>query len=394
MRKVSLFFLGSILSISLSAQEVLKQADFGIQKDSVIGYVKNWRGNEFHISSQEYWIWKDWQRLESQIQWVWDYATESLKPNKNIHFTYHSGHGKKAVRLSHTWDKATAKWWKTRRDTTLYHHSGEELEIYTHKLTMGSSFWKKHEKEFYTYLSDKRHTRDSYKWDLASESWKKYARIEIGQNEEGKIEYYRAYIWNAQNGEWDFAGRANYSYDKERRLIDEKIYDEQDLKMRRYESTYQEDGYLKEIIEYQTYPVGQEWDKVKRFSFKYDQTGKLYREEEEFWEWGTQDWSLIAYKLIYGKTHQEALIEEVESIPLNCNFPNPYTAQTPFTCTEMISGKSYQLELLDLAARVVEVQSLIGDEIISLKAQLPEGVYILLIKDQSQVLAAEKIYVR
>ena len=84
MRKLLLFFLGSILSISLAAQEALTQADFGIQKDSVIGYVKSWRGPEFIESSKEYWSWGDWQKAESRLHLIWDHANESWKPNAHI----------------------------------------------------------------------------------------------------------------------------------------------------------------------------------------------------------------------------------------------------------------------------------------------------------------------
>lgn len=394
MRKLLLFFLGSILSTSLFAQEVLTQTHFGIQKDSVIEYFKNWNSQDFFAASREYWTWRDWQKAESQVHIVWDHTSQSWKPNKNIHFTYHGGHGKQAASFSHTWDKATGRWWKTQRDTTIFHDSGRELEVYTHKLTMGSSFWKNRKKEVYQYESEHVYKLYTYDWDLVSNKWKEFTMMEISEKPSGKIDYYRAYFWDEQSRDWYFIGRGSYSYDKEGRLLEEKIYDEKDLKMRRYQSSYNEAGLLDEIIEYGGFPGGMQWTESRRYSFKYDTNGKLYQEDREYKDPTSQAWVLHSYLLIYGKSHQEALAEEAESIPLTCNFPNPYTSQTPFNCTEMLSGKEYQLELIDLAGRKVEEQNLIGDEIISLKAEVPQGLYLLMIKDQSQVLTAERIYIQ
>ncbi|MEM8892860.1 MAG: T9SS type A sorting domain-containing protein, partial [Bacteroidota bacterium] len=204
----------------------------------------------------------------------------------------------------------------------------------------------------------------------------------------------RSFLWNTQKSSWTFESRASYTYDEEGKMIEEIHYDEEDLPMSRFKSSYNERGYLKELLEYTSYPRGDEWSEVFRLSFLYDKDAKLYREEQEYKDPTTQSWVLNYYSLIYGKTHSEALLEEAESIPLSCNFPNPYTSKTPFNCTEMLSGKAYQLELLDMAGRRLEVQNVIGDEIISLQAQVPQGLYLLLIKDQSQVLMAERIYIQ
>ncbi|MEL6256030.1 MAG: T9SS type A sorting domain-containing protein [Bacteroidota bacterium] len=393
MRKVLLFILGSILSISLSAQEALTQADFGIQKDSVIGYVKSWRGPEFIATSKEYWIWDDWLKAERKIHLIWDHTNEDWNPNRNVHFSYHSGHGKKTASFSHTWDKSTARWWKTQRDTTIYLHSGKKQEVYTHKLTMGSSFWKNHRKHVYTYTSDRSYSVFSYDWDPSSKNWQAYSRTDIGENEVGKIDYFRNYSWNSLSKSWSFTGRAKYIYNEEGKMIEEIHYDEQDLKLTRSRSLYNEEGNLKELIEDSSYPRGSEWSEAYRITFLYDQDGKLFREDTEYKDPTTNSWVLNGYSLIYGKTHSEALLEEVESHSLICNFPNPYSPGTPFTCSEMLSGKKYTMELIDLSGRLVDSQKIIGDEILSLKKWQVQGLYILIIKDEEKLLAREKIFI-
>ena len=140
------------------------------------------------------------------------------------------------------------------------------------------------------------------------------------------------------------------------------------------------------------------WVNFQRRFVQFDQYGNLTGERSgELHSGDSNDWSNgpnAAECRHYWSEETSATRPFAASNILDCTLPNPYSANAPIQCLSLDQASSYRARLFDQTGRQVYAQTFAGSETFSLGANLPPGLYYLMVEDRKEILYRRKIAIQ
>ena len=77
---------------------------------------------------------------------------------------------------------------------------------------------------------------------------------------------------------------------------------------------------------------------------------------------------------------------------IECKYPNPFIQGNEINCV-LENGKDYELSIFDIQGRIIYYTSMSGNTSLNFNQQLPNGLYILTIQDERNIVYRDKLII-
>jgi len=135
------------------------------------------------------------------------------------------------------------------------------------------------------------------------------------------------------------------------------------------------------------------WSMLARYQTAYDEESRpLVETGWQIWDaaqsiWVNED---ITIRRRHFWSEQSVATEEISS-PNSCFFPNPFSRSSSFTCEPFPLAGAAELTLTSLTGQVLLRQNLSGSGQYRLPGDLPNGMYVVLIRQKNQLVHLQKL---
>lgn len=208
-------------------------------------------------------------------------------------------------------------------------------------------------------------------------------------NSDNLIANSRREFWNVDIADWVLSSQIIYSYqgqDNTEALTQQwdgfnEIWLNTNLVTNIFNNNHQIIEHLSQVW------LNDTWTNLFRSRFQHDAAGNLIRSEGDLFtegNWRPQNacdlyWSLFATPIFEPITNQ-----------IHCSFPNPFRAGSTITCEDLDFGKSYELVVFDINGIQHFTKKITETNDVSIHKNLPQGMYILVVKNEDGLVFRQK----
>ena len=294
---------------------------------------------------------------ETESDWIENAWQDSWRSTH----TYADGHPWQ--QLTENWDTEASAWVGESRTT--YSYQDELLSVETRETwDISMQTWVYDTQVNYTYFPNKLSQNITYKlWNGID--WDDNYRFTYTYNVHGLMTEYVQQYW-INNTAWADAFRTFISYNDVGKTVE----------------------YWYKYYNTNTGVVSFGW----RNQSEYNENNQLLIATAQNWNSETADWQ-NSQKSVYYYSPLNG-IDLPNSEISGCEFQNPYITGAPISCLVFKASESYMLSVYDMTGNLVIHQQISGNKPFSIDKSLPEGLYMLIINSQTELVYAKKIIIQ
>ena len=396
--------------------------------DTLMGYQWNRETEEWVPRARIVKIYNDDEQVTGKYFQIYVHRDSTWREGLYFQYDYNTS-GDLTELLIQYWNPDSAVWVNHFKKTNNYDDAGNLTEILTQWWSVRKNEWVDHQQKLLTW-NDGLLVADTVKIHrFMSDGWMNHHYSAYSYNDAGVKTTRTFYIWKHHDGNWKKVRRFNYNYDSSTgdlaNVVSQKWRGD-DIGWKdqyRFNYTYDDDGnvtvylfefwnYYKEEwtekvkIDYEYDDQGlmvhfvrqqmnfflDDWMNVKQASFQYDDDGNMTEKIVQFWDRHNEEWvnyrkweMILQYKMLSG-------ISDVEKTDVRAVFANPYRPGDPISFAGLESG-TYGLQLFDINGRLLETRTVEQRSQTAFTTDLRNGLYIMMLSDNSRVLFHSKLLI-
>ena len=399
--------------------------DMGV--DTLLGYRWNVELGQWDLRARIIETYSSDELLAEKLFQVWTIDSTWLD-GLYFEYTYNEA-GNLTEMVIQYWKPDSAVWVNHFRKTQTYNDDGLLTDINTFWWHCWAEEWVNHHHKIFTYDADIL-VADTVKiFHHMDEEWMDFLYNEFTYNEAGmkivKTNYFKhmgmgewllnfrwnyAYDstgalvtqitgqdWHAPLEEWEDFNRYNYTYDVDGNVI-YYLYE----KWNHFDSTwkgivqidyfYDASGFLSQYVMQHKPMCLDEWANVKQAFFTYDADGNMIEKIVQLWNPEAEDWvNFEKWEMLLDyKGGIVGIGDPLASGGIRAVFPNPYQYGDKITFEGLGEG-NYTLSVIDLTGRLLEKQSYIPGQSVSIKVDYRTGTHLLILSADNRMVYRGKI---
>lgn len=258
-------------------------------------------------------------------------------------------------------------WRNFRRRTLSYHPAHKGLtEVVDQKWSVVEQVWVNTQRKDYNYNNEGLWSSELVQnWDSLSSAWQNENRQLFLSGPQGQFQGRLRQVWELE--EWKNQFRGGQAFNGQILNI-------------QFERWKDQTG---------------EWVDDSRHLLNYDENSRLLLSQGwQRWDEKMAQWENDANTLRYTYYWSELMTPTSEvHIPNSCQITNPYSIGALFWCDLPASGQEYSLELFDLLGRKIYSATFTWEEQPTITQSLPNGAYILRIRQNERIFHLQQLTV-
>ena len=331
-------------------------------------------------------------QMSEQLTQNWNPSLSDWVNSQKTDYSYDAS-GYVIGYISFNWDLGTSQWIQSMRATYTNNSMGSPTKKLYELWDSGSSTWGNSMQDTYTYNTGNQvlEILDQL-WNTASSSWKNNWKETHSYYPSGYQETMYQYYWNPINSTWidsyyslnDSSGYTSEYYSKS---IDWVTY--QYTYGYRYLYFYNS---IHQTLEYQHYDLNvatNDWALGSHRLFTYDANGNNTEELDQSYNDATSSY-VNEYQILHFYSFTTGIPGTKENTPA-CYYANPLPKGKPVQCQNLKDGKNYRITLYSLDGQMVYSSYIHEGESLVFPQTLTEGVYLLQVSGNDQVVSRGKI---
>ncbi|TRZ75961.1 MAG: T9SS C-terminal target domain-containing protein [Bacteroidetes bacterium] len=329
------------------------------------------------------------------ISQTWDNGLGDWTNSTRYDYSY-DGSGYATGYIEYAWNTAGSTWNNVQRATYTNDPSGNPTQRLYEIWDSGTSAWVNHDLVTYQYNANYKVTQYlDQNWNIVLQTFVNYVKETYSYYTNGNQEEYYGYLWNP----FTLAYTDTY-YNLNDSLGHTLEYYSKSIDWGTFQYTY---GYKyiysynsfqqpSEILEQLLNLVSLNWYDYSRRLDTYDANQNCTVELDQQYDTVSTAWiNLFKQDHFYSFTTG---IREIQNLSDYCFFSNPLQAGNSIFCPNLITGKTYRINLMNVQGQTVYTTILHTGESFSVPQDISAGMYLMQIMDNEKVVASGKVIVR
>ncbi len=395
--------------------------------DTILGY-------KWHHINQEWVLRARIIKHYNANEQVTEKFFQHLSPDNNwingLHFLYvYDGNGNRVEKTIQFWHRFCQQWVNHHHRMNVFNAADQLTEVTTQRWAADSMQWvNRHHRLFvydndllvvdtvqtwrffaglwgnkhlnyYHYDSlDRLHARITHHWRPFVNHWVKEHRGLFKYYPDGDLKGVLKQVWNPITQYWKDISRNHFQYDDYGNRISNLkqiwkpfSYTWEGVELRLF--TY-DDDFLIEAVFKAKRPWQLTWHNKKKCVFDYDDDGNMIEKLVQHWSGYFQEWYnfRLWQMVLEGKSSYAGILNNQDNNNVELSFKNPYTSGSTIYLSGLTEGL-YQVNVYNMSGQIVFTGSYASGDNFSLDAKLPEGLYLLNVARNGNVLKREKIVI-
>ncbi len=329
------------------------------------------------------------------ISQIWDDFQNEWVNSTRYDYSY-DGSGYATGYIGYTWNSSGSTWDNFQRAIYTNGPSGNPTQKLYETWDPGSSLWINHDLATYQYNTNLKLIQYlDQNWDIVLQTFVNYVKETFSYYTNGNQEEYYGYLWDPitlayKDTYYNLNDSLGHTLEYYSKSLDGVTF--QYTYGYKYIYTFNSFQQPSEILEQLLNLVSLNWYDYSRRLDTYDANQNCTVELDQQYDTVSTAWiNLFKQDHFYSYTNG---IREIRNLSDYCFYSNPLQAGNAVFCPNLVTGKTYRINLINVQGQTVCTTILHSGESFTTPEDISAGLYVLQIMNDDKVVASGKVIVR